>query len=157
MSQELDLVAGKSRGESGDDCRFRAELLQIEVDLGGLTCKAVEILRLGEGEVDRFLLGGGEADVIDADNGHGALTILLVNVAANEGDAIADAGLGHIGEAATDEDEVAIGRGQVAAGGDLLGDQADRRLDLRFDADDADREGALTAADKAASLDATGS
>ena len=119
-----------------------------------MTTEVKERLGLAERNVDPLFVDVRHAQIEDAGHGQGAGAHLLVGGAADHRQAVADLDGHGIRQALADENLVGIGRGEIAAGHDVLGGQVDRLLQLGLDAADSNREGALAGGDKPAGVDA---
>ena len=102
-------------------------------------------MSFSQGDIDGALLDIGHADIVNADDGHGARSHLLVGCPAGQGEAVAHPDAHRGRQALPDKDIILVGSGQVAPSRYFLTDQADDLLLFRFSSNDGDGKGALPA------------
>ncbi len=127
-SQVSISIAGQHRHQRRHDLGLLAHLLQVDGHLGDLIAQVVEILGLVQGHKDRALFQLAHAQIVDADDGHGALAHLFVLAASQHVDPVAHAQFEQIGQPAANEDGIALARAQIAAFDHVGGLNADGPL-----------------------------
>ena len=141
----------------GDNGIFLAHTLQRYRYLTSAVAHVIQALRLGQRHKDRTLFGIAHAQVIDADNGHGALAHGLIFAPPHQRHSVVHVHFEQVGQPAANHNHILITVLQITAGAYVFGLNADGRFDHWLQPGNGHGKRTFAAADQPGRVNAFGS